>query len=148
MIKSYFDEGAHEEITTRIQKLNADMKPGWGQMNAGQMVHHCQIPLNVILQTKDYGLKPNWLAKTFFKKAMYSDKLWRKNLPTMPNFRVTEDKDFNTEKQELLRLLNELYSQRQREEWQDHPTFGKLTKDQWGRMQYKHLDHHLRQFGV
>ena len=47
-----------------------------------------------------------------------------------------------------LKLLNELNNQRKRDDWQPHPAFGKLSKEQWGKMQYKHLDHHLRQFGV
>lgn len=29
-----------------------------------------------------------------------------------------------------------------------HPFFGKLTSEQWGKGIYKHLDHHLKQFGV
>ncbi|NND11366.1 MAG: DUF1569 domain-containing protein, partial [Flavobacteriaceae bacterium] len=37
---------------------------------------------------------------------------------------------------------------RDKAEWEPHPSFGYYTKDQWGKTQYKHLDHHLRQFGV
>lgn len=117
-------------------------------MTHGQMLHHCQLPLHVMLEKNNYGLKPNWLVRTFFKKAMYSDKPWRKNLPTVPQFKEIEPKDFTEEKERLEHLLSEFAKQRDKTDWQPHPTFGSLTKEQWGKMQYKHLDHHLRQFGA
>ena len=79
---------------------------------------------------------------------MYSDKLWKKNLPTLKAFRETESYDFEEEKGKLLDLINELGTHRDKSEWQEHPTFGYFTPEQWGKMHYKHLDHHLRQFGA
>lgn len=147
-MKSFFEDGVYEEITNRISKLEATTNPEWGKMGVGQMLFHCQMPLNIILEKETYGVKPNWLVNLLFKKSMYSDKLWRKNLPTAPGFRITDTKDFETEKQVITNLIDELHGHREREDWQPHPAFGKLTKEQWGKMQYKHLDHHLRQFGV
>ena len=147
-MKSIFSEEAHKEIISRFNQLSADSKPLWGKMSAGQMAHHCQYPLHIILEKNSYNLKPNWLFNLLFKKSMYSDKPWRKNLPTVPRFKALETKDWTQEQPKLIALLEELHTHRDREIWQDHPTFGKLTKEQWGKMQYKHLDHHLRQFGV
>ncbi|RZN80249.1 MAG: DUF1569 domain-containing protein [Winogradskyella sp.] len=147
-MKSFFEDGVYNEISARINNLNEDTKAQWGKMNPGQMLHHCQMPLNIILEKEDYGVKPNWLINLLFKKSMYSDKLWRKNLPTAPGFKITDEKNFDAEKTEIIKLIDELNTQRERQDWQPHPAFGKLTKDQWGKMQYKHLDHHLRQFGV
>jgi hypothetical protein len=147
-MKSFFEDSVYEEITSRLNQIEKDTKPQWGKMNAGQMFHHCQMPLNIILEKEDYGVKPNWLVNLLFKKSMYSDKLWRKNLPTAPGFKIKDEKDFDAEKKEITTLIDELNKQRERNDWQPHPAFGKLTKDQWGKMQYKHLDHHLRQFGV
>ncbi|WP_299125542.1 DUF1569 domain-containing protein [uncultured Winogradskyella sp.] len=147
-MKSFFEDGVYEEITSRVSKLNKDTSPIWGKMKVGQMLYHCQMPLNIILKKEDYGVKPNWLVNLLFKKSMYNDKLWRKNLPTAPGFKITDDKDFEREKTKITNLINELNAQRAKEEWHPHPAFGELTKDQWGKMQYKHLDHHLRQFGV
>lgn len=147
-MKSIFTPETHKEILNRIENLNEKAQPSWGKMTVAQMASHCQPPLNVMLQKKDYGLKPNWLVKTFFKKAMYNDKPWRKNMPTPKRFQVIEQKDFNTEKQELLNLIQELHTHKDKTNWQSHPVFGDFTKDQWGKMQYKHLNHHLSQFGV
>ncbi len=147
-MKSIFEEHAHQEVLQRLNNLHENINANWGKMNVGQMVHHCQYPLNIILEKDDYNLKPNWLVKTFFKKAMYNDKPWKKNLPTVSRFKTIENKDFSSEKLKLQNLIEELHNHKDREHWQPHPVFGKLTKDQWGKMQYKHLDHHLRQFGV
>ncbi len=147
-MENIFDKNTFDKIQSRIGSLSENSQAQWGKMSVGQMAHHIQGPLNIILEKNTYGLKPNWFAKTFFKKSMYSNKHWGKNLPTLKEFRETTDRDFNTEKTKLLELVDELGAQRERKDWQAHPTFGSLTKEQWGKMQYKHLDHHLRQFGV
>ena len=83
-----------------------------------------------------------------FKKSMYSDKSWRKNLPTPKRFKVLEEKDFVAEKQTLNELIDAFHNRKQQQEWNPHPMFGHFTPEQWGKMQYKHLDHHLKSFGV
>lgn len=147
-MKSLFDQEAYTEIRTRLDALSENSERQWGKMTAGQMLHHCQAPLNIILEKEDYGFKPNWLINLLFKKSMYSDQLWRKGLPTAKALKETVPRDFTKEKATLESLLDELHSKRDREEWPIHPSFGKFTKEQYGKMQYKHLDHHLRQFGV
>jgi len=79
---------------------------------------------------------------------MYNDKPWRKGLPTAPQLKVVDDKDFKEEKAILEQLVDAFHQLDNREVWNPHPLFGKFTKEQYGQMEYKHLDHHLRQFGV
>ncbi|RAJ14462.1 DUF1569 domain-containing protein [Olleya aquimaris] len=147
-MKSLFETEAYNQIKHRLNQFDESSQPTWGKMTVGQMAHHCQVALNIALQKEDYGLKPNWLINFLFKKSMYNDKLWKPNMPTARAFKVSQDKDFITEKQVLENLIDAFYQQKDKEDWHDHPSFGKLTKEQWGQMQYKHLDHHLRQFGV
>ncbi|MEM7185727.1 MAG: DUF1569 domain-containing protein [Bacteroidota bacterium] len=147
-MKSLFEAEAYSEIRNRLNQISENTEAQWGKMTPGQMMKHCQMPLNIILGKNDYGLKPNWLMKVLFKKSFYSDKLWRKNLPTAPGFKITETVNFANEKAGLEQLLDEFDGQRARDDWGPHPAFGKFTKEQWGKMQYKHLDHHFRQFGV
>ncbi|MBT8256032.1 MAG: DUF1569 domain-containing protein [Bacteroidia bacterium] len=147
-MKSIFEPGVYDEIRERLAHLTESSTRQWGKMTHGQMVHHCQGPLNILLEKNDYGMKPNLLAKLFFKKSLYSDKLWRKGLPTAKFLKETEERNFVEEKQKLESLLEEVNANREREVWKPHPGFGYFTKEQWGKMTYKHLDHHLRQFGV
>lgn len=83
-----------------------------------------------------------------FKKSMYSDKPWRKNLPTIKKFKVEDEREFEAEKKTLNELITAFHGRREQKEWNPHPMFGEFTPEQWGKMQYKHLDHHLRSFGV
>lgn len=147
-MKSLFEPETFSETRNRINQLSGVSHNQWGKMNVGQMLHHCQGPLNIMLENEDYGLKSNLLARLFFKKKLYNDMPFRKNLPTAKFLKESEPKDFNIEKKNLIVLLDEFERQRHRVEWKQHPGFGYFTKKQWGQMQYKHLDHHLRQFGV
>jgi len=147
-MKSLFNPEAHKEIMGRLDQLESTTQAKWGKMTVGQMLWHCQGPFNIMLEKHDYNLKPNWLAKVFFKKSLYSDKPWRKGLPTAKFLKAKDTKDFSIEKPKLVALINETFDNREKEAWNPHPGFGYFTNDQWGKLQYKHMDHHLRQFGV
>ncbi|MEM9679339.1 MAG: DUF1569 domain-containing protein [Bacteroidota bacterium] len=147
-MKSFFEDGVYDEVISRLDKLTKDTPAQWGKMNVGQMVWHCQGPLNILLGKNDYGMKPSWLAKLFFKKSLYNDKPWKKGLPTAKFLKTRDEKDFDAEKNSLRALIDEAHAQREKTEWEPHPAFGYFTAQQWGQMQYKHLDHHLRQFGA
>ena len=84
-----------------------------------------------------------------FKDKMHNDVAWKKNLPTAPQFIVKDSRNFDTEKNELLSLINKFHKSTPSSiEKIVHPMFGKFTGEQWGRIMYKHLDHHFKQFGV
>jgi hypothetical protein len=147
-MKSLFNEDAYQEIKNRLTGLTEKSTAQWGKMSVAEMLWHCQVPLNIMLKKVDYPLKTNWLAKTFFKKTLYSDKPWPKNLPTAKPFKNKEQRSFELEKPILEALIDETFEQGTSQEWGHHPVFGYFTNEQWGKMQYKHLDHHLKQFGA
>lgn len=149
-MRSVFEESNYKELTARIEKISSHSEAQWGSMSVAQMLHHCQKPLEVPLG-KSRLKKPNFFLKTLlvpFRKGLYNDTPWKKGLPTAREFVVKEEKDFEKEKNALLEILSEFYKKKDTPEWEPHPVFGSLTHDQWGKMQYKHLDHHLSQFGV
>lgn len=150
-MKSLFDTEAHAEILSRIDQLSDSSEGQWGKMKVGQMLHHCQYPLKISLGKYNPDNKPGLMLKLMgklFKKSLYNDTPWRQNLPTAKGLKVIEEKDFSKEKEILVGLINDFHQERNRKHWDPHPAFGSFTHEQWGRMQYKHLDHHLRQFGV
>ncbi len=147
-MKSLLQEDGYLDIKQRLEKLNENSTRDWGKMSVGQMCWHCQYPLQLAIENKPNNSNGNWFIKTFFKKSMYNEKPWRKNLPTAPQLKTQENKEFSKEHKKLKALIDQFYDNRNREKWYPHPTFGTFTKEQWGQMQYKHLDHHLRQFGL
>ncbi len=146
-MKSLFEESVYTEILERIDLLHENSERQWGKMTMGQMAWHCQFPLAIGIKNKDKG-NGNFFVKLFFKKQMYNEKPFRKNLPTAPNLKATVPKDVTVEKAKLKELVCQFYECRSRTSWNPHPLFGKFTHQQWGQVQYKHLDHHLKQFGV
>lgn len=147
-MKSLFDHNTHTEIKNRLQKLSETSERQWGKMTVGQMAWHCQYPLSLAIRNKENSGKGNWFVKLFFKKSLYNDKPWRKNLPTAPQLKAKEDKNFTEEVKVLAQLVDDFAALDTRTVWQPHPAFGSFTKAQWGQVGYKHLDHHLKQFGV
>ncbi|WP_372945631.1 DUF1569 domain-containing protein [Muriicola sp.] len=147
-MKSLFDEEAFNEIQRRVGELKSTKQGLWGKMSVGQMVWHCQVPLALAIKNKPTRKKGSLFIRLFFKKSLYNDKPWRKNLPTSPFAKTKQPKDFTVERYKLLDLIAQFHDLKSRAAWNPHPIFGKLTHEQWGQMNYKHLDHHLRQFGV
>ncbi|WMI68024.1 DUF1569 domain-containing protein [Mangrovimonas sp. YM274] len=149
-MKSLFDSSAHTEILERMENIQEHSIPLWGEMNAAKMFAHCCGPLKVSLGKLELE-KPNFMMKfmlSFFRASLYDDKPWKKGLPTTKEYKITQDTNFGSSKKELIDLINEFHAKKDQTTWPVHPYFGSFTPEQWGMMQYKHLDHHFIQFGV
>jgi len=150
MLKNIFDKAVTAEIITRINKLQPTDKPGWGKMNAAQMLAHCNVTYEMLYENKH--AKPpafmKFVLKTFVKNAVVSEKPYAHNSRTAPAFVIVDERKFETEKQRLIgyvlqtQQLGAAYF-----EGKESHSFGVLTSNEWNNMFYKHLDHHLAQFG-
>ena len=147
-VKNLFDTAVKQAIVDRINKLAPQSQRKWGKMDVAQMLAHVQVPMGVALGT--HTVKGNWLMKLIlplFKKRLYDETPWKQGLPTDKTFVMTgKEKDFTEEKNSLLDKINRFTEQNMISE--KHPVFGRLTKEQWSKATWKHLDHHLQQFGV
>lgn len=149
-MKTIFDKEAYNEIITRLDKLSPATQSKWGKMNVAQMLAHCKKPIYLPLSDKKHprilmGVLLGWM----FKTKLYNDEPWKQGLPTAPDFIVKDERDFNKEKTELKELIGKLHAAGPSGiNPHPHPFFGKFTPAQWGQSAYKHLDHHLKQFGA
>lgn len=144
-MKSVFDTTTRSELIERVNSLNESSKAQWGKMNVSQMLKHCTQWDEMALGKTKY--KQSFLGKLvgkFALKDMMKDEPMKKSLPTVPSFKIKENADVAEEKKKWLNLLAE-YGNFSSNGFL-HPFFGILTKEQTGRMAYKHIDHHLRQF--
>jgi len=150
-MKSLFETDSYNQIKARLNALSNTSEALWGKMNVGQMCKHCQVAFNVangdVIPNEKIGSIKKFIF-SLMKPLMYNDKPWKKNIPTGKDFIITEEVDFSTEKEKLLALINDFHSKKNKPEWAPHPVFGKFTPQQYGKMMYKHLDHHFTQFGV
>ncbi len=146
-IKNLFEPEVKQEIIDRINKLAPDSKAVWGKMNVAQMLNHCQKPIGVAYGT--HQLKGSFIIKLIgplFKSVLYNSKPYKRGLPTDKSFVITEQKNFEEERNKLLEMISRFTEENITGE--KHPAFGKLTKEQWSKATWKHLDHHLKQFSV
>lgn len=147
-----FSADATSTMVDRIQKLTPDTQPQWGKMNVSQMLAHCCVTYQYVYEPQKYK-KPNflmsWVLKKFVKESVCNEVPYKKNTGTAPDFIIKDERDFNTEKQRLISFITKAQQDGDSFfEGKESHSFGKLTLQEWNNMFYKHLDHHLSQFGV
>ena len=150
-MKNLFDPGVIDEIYQRIDTLPSNATPRWGKMNVAQMLAHCIKPLEMSLGDIPVT-KSGFVSKLFgrlIKGVITSPKPYKQSLPTDPSYvTLHTEHDFEERRIELKKMLHRFMMDQNKVPEIPHPFFGKLTKLEWGTSQYKHLDHHLSQFGV
>ena len=147
-MKNFFDPSAPQELEARIHKLTPDSKACWGRMNAAQMMSHCAAPMSVAVGEMKLKKTILVLLGRLVKKRTLSEKPFPKGSPTAKEYRRHDECNFDAEKKNFLELFHKIATGPSAVTCLDHPFFGKMTPEEWGRLLYKHIDHHLTQFGV
>lgn len=147
-VKNLFDPSVKQEIIARINKLTPQTKQLWGIMNVSQMLAHVQMPIRIAFGThRPKGSFLLSLIGPLFKSKLWDENPYKQSLPTDPTFVMTgSEKEFEKERSEVIQLINNFTKESIVGE--RHPVFGKITKENWSKATWKHLDHHLKQFGA
>ena len=150
-MKTLFTASENQEIIERINKLTPESKAIWGKMNVEQMLAHNRMPLLAAYGQEKMSKRGliSYLFGKIAKKQIMSPKGFGKNLPTDKKFIVANPDQFEKEKQALIENVM-LFAKNGPDKItkEPHGFFGDLSPQEWGMLQYKHLDHHLGQFGV
>lgn len=149
---SIFDREVSNEVIDRINKLTPGSQRMWGKMSVDQMLAHCNVAYETIYEP-DKHPKPNFLMglilKLLVKPMVTGDKPPKKNSPTAPQFIISDAREFEKERDRLIEYINRTTDLGAGHfDGKESHSFGVLSKKQWSNMLYKHLDHHLSQFGV
>jgi hypothetical protein len=149
-MKSLFDPADRASICQRLGVLQAGSPRQWGKMNAAQMLTHCARAMEVGTGAKT--MKQAFLGRLltpFIRSSVLGEKPFSRSSPTDPSFVVKDDHDFMAERQGLLDLIDRFVARGSDAAGHaTHSFFGKLSGKEWGELMYKHLDHHLQQFGA
>lgn len=149
-MKSLFIITDKEEIIKRINTLTPDSQKGWGSLTVDQMLSHCRFGLENAMGKID--TKRSFLGRLlggFMKSLATNDTPFKKGSPSPAGSISTDTLGFDYEKQLLIDAVNEFYDGGKGNVTDGpHAFFGHLTPTQWGGLMYKHVDHHLKQFGV
>jgi hypothetical protein len=147
---SLFIPADREHLSGRLAALEPGAQRHWGRMDPAQMLQHCARGLEAA--TGDRPMRQVFLGRLLgplMRGRALGEARFQRNLPTSPIFVVSDAHEFDAEMTRLATLIDRFVRRGPEAAGQaTHAFFGRLSGDQWGRLMYKHLDHHLRQFGV
>jgi len=132
-MKNLFEAATTEEVRERLAQMRPDSERLWGKMSPAQALAHCSAAMEMAV-----GLTfppRSFMGRLFGRRAKSSI--------------LNDKRDFAAEKQRLHGLIDR-FAAGGPAGCTKHPHcfFGPTTPEEWAALNYKHLDHHLRQFGV
>ena len=150
-METIFEASRVDELKQRLQQLTPASQRKWGKMNPAQMLAHCSAGIEMATGKirPPRALIGRIIGPAVKRVAIRDHEPMRRNSPTSRELLVTEDRDFALEQRRLSELIDR-FAAAGPAGCTSHPHafFGPLTPDEWGILMYKHLDHHLRQFGT
>lgn len=150
-MKNLFNTAQVEEVKGRLARLTPASQRQWGKMSVAQAVAHCCGSFELALGERTpprlfMGRIIGWAVKPL---VLRDDEPLRKNSPTVKDLVINDERDLGKERARLSALIARFAAAGSKGcTKHPHAFFGRLTPDEWATLMYKHLDHHLRQFGV
>jgi Protein of unknown function (DUF1569) len=150
-LPNIFTTSVSEKLIARINSLSPNTQAQWGKMNATQMLAHNNVTFEFAYEEKHS--KPNFfmgfILRNLVKGGLVSEKPYKKSASTAPEFIIGDDRNFDVEKNRLIEYINRTVKLgEQHFEGRESMIFGAMTATEWNNLFYKHIDHHLTQFGA
>lgn len=144
-------QSGYENMLSRINVLTPESKAGWGKMSVSQMLAHLNVAYEMTFESNHP--KPNgfmkFILKLLVKNTVVGPKPYPKNGRTAPQFVISDERDFELEKNRLVNYMKKVVELGESHfDGKESHSFGPMTRAEWNVMFSKHLDHHLRQFGA
>jgi Protein of unknown function (DUF1569) len=139
----------YSNLLGRIDKLSPSSQALWGKMDVAQMLAH--VTDNLEMAMSDKKVTQAFMGRIFgsMAKRQFLTKGVTKNIGTLATLKISDQREFQKEKEELIRGLEHFHKGGETGiTQQPHEFWGRLTLNEWARLQYIHLDHHFKQFGA
>ncbi|MBK9767571.1 MAG: DinB family protein [Chloracidobacterium sp.] len=149
-MKTIRNETDRSSLIERVNKLTSDETPLWGKMNVNQMISHLvQGGITVRGEMPD---KSTFTSRTFIKPLILYVLPMPKEVKVsgilISRLMAAKPLEFEADRGRLIDLMNKLSGLPVNSDCQYHPMFGKMSAKEWALIVHKHIDHHLKQFGV
>jgi hypothetical protein len=149
MARTIWNSDDRESLLRRFDSLDPARKPLWGEMTPSQMVKHCALPMCAAMGEMKVASRNKVMFQIWPLRPLIIHVLpWPKGAPTAPEFIIKDDADYRARVSELREVVQRFCDRPESASFTPHPLFGPLTRADWGSLQYRHLNHHLQQFGV
>jgi hypothetical protein len=141
------DPAVHDGIRARIRALTPDADRQWGRMSVDQMLWHCNQVLRTSLNDIQVVPRRPPLPVPVLKFVLFNLP-WPHGAPTAPEYRAAAPREFETERRQCLELVDRFVARKLGDADWGRAVFGEISGHEWSRLQAKHLDYHLKQFGA
>ncbi len=146
-VGTLLDAGDRARIVERLRRVRPDAKPAWGRLDAPRMVCHVADSMRVALG--DVATKPthNFVTRTLVRFLVIHTGFAppRGKVETAPEMLASQPTSWDADVAACAALLDRVGGGTCTAV---HPAFGPLSPREWARLSWKHVDHHLRQFGA
>jgi hypothetical protein len=148
-MKSMWEAPRQREIRDRVARLSPENRGGWGKMSAPEMVCHLAESLKMALGDLPVMARKIPIRYPPLKQFIIYVAPFPKGVPTAPELIARSPQAWQADVAELQGLVDRFVARaNEATPWPEHPAFGKLSRRAWGVLVYRHMDHHLRQFGA
>jgi hypothetical protein len=151
VMKNLFEAGMAKEIKERIAKLGLKSERQWGKMTAPQAMAHCSAVMEWAVGDR---VEPRMflgriLGPLVKSQVLKDEKPMGRNAPTVKSLVVSDERELGKECTRLSTLVERFCAGGPQGCTKNpHTFFGQMSPEEWATLMYKHVDHHLRQFGV
>ncbi len=147
-----FEREVSDGIIARLNTLTPESQRLWGKMDVGRMLAHLNVSFEMLYEPDKHPrakFPMSLILRYLVKGIVVGEKPLRRNSPTAPQFIIADEREFERERARLIEYINRTVELGESHfDGRDYVSFGVLTKTQYSNMLYKHLDHHLQQFGA
>ncbi len=151
-MKNWFKDDDAADLLRRLDGLTLGAPPRWGTLTPAELVCHLTDPVRVALGEKQAAPVRSTIGLPGIADMVVWVLPWPKGAPTAPEFLpgtgMTAPGDFERDKAALVEALQRFSAVPPDRAPADNPVFGRLSRAAWGRLMWRHIDHHLRQFGI
>lgn len=134
-------------ILERLRRVRPETSPAWGSLDAPRMLCHVADMMRIALGDLPTKHKHSFLSRTLVKSLVVNTGLKppRGKVQTAPEMLTSRPSSWEADLSACVELVDRVANGTANAV---HPAFGPLSPEEWGRLCWKHLNHHLVQFGV
>ena len=148
-MKTLLDPACRQALVARFRSLQPDAPARWGRLNAPRMLTHLSDQLRYTLGDIQVPIQRGPLRWPVLKQLVMYWLPWPKGrIKGPPEMFATTPAEWSADLAGFETLLTRFVESSPRAEWPDHPVFGVMTHQSWGRFCHRHFDYHLHQFGA
>ncbi len=147
-------DGPRADLVSRLERLAPGSAGRWGSLTAAEMLCHLGDSFESVLGVRvPPGPTPSGRARPVFKwLILYAPVPWPKGVKTRPgvdpHLDGTRPGDFQRDRARVITCIDRLAAAPAASLARIHFMVGPMSRKDWHRWAYKHVDHHLRQFGL